>query len=51
MELSRALWMLMTGLTSNYPYPLGKQDIEAVCLLAQEVRDRTETANHQYQEE
>lgn len=50
-ELSRALWMLMTGLTSNYPYHLGKEDMEAVCLLAQEVRDRTETANRQYQEE
>ncbi len=51
MELSRALWMLMTGLTNHYPYPIGKEDMEAVCLLAQEVRDRTETANRQYQEE
>lgn len=51
MELSRALWMLMTGLTNNYPYPIGKEDMEAVCLLAQEVRDRTETANRQWHEE
>lgn len=43
--------MLMTGLSNNYPYPIGKEDMEAVCLLAQEVRDRTETANRQYQEE
>jgi len=51
MELSRALWMLMTGLINNYPYALGKEDMEAVCKLAQEVRDRTETANHQWHEE
>ncbi len=51
MELSRALWMLMTGLTNNYPYQLGEGDMEAVCLLAQEVRDRIETANRQWHEE
>jgi hypothetical protein len=51
MELSRALWMLMTGLTNHYPYPIKKEDMEAVCLLAQEVRDRTETANDQWHEE
>jgi hypothetical protein len=50
-ELSRALWMLMTGLTNNYPYSLKKEDMEAVCQLAEEVRDRTETANDQWHEE
>ncbi|MFO1126347.1 MAG: hypothetical protein U1E25_14455 [Methylocystis sp.] len=51
MELSRALWMLMTGLTNRYPYQIGEKDLEAVCLLAEEVRGRTEAANRQWHEE
>ncbi len=51
MELSRALWMMMVGLTGNYPHALGKTDLQAIEQLAREVRDRTEDANRQWHEE
>jgi hypothetical protein len=51
MELSRALWMLMTGLTNSYPYQVGEEDLVAVCKLAEEVRERTRDANQQWHEE
>ncbi|MBG0800463.1 hypothetical protein IYW40_02980 [Methylocystis sp. H4A] len=51
MELSHALWMVMVGLTGNYPYALEKVDLQAIEQLAQEVRDRTNAASRQWHEE
>lgn len=51
MELSRALWMVMVGLTGNYPHALEKVDLQAIEQLAREVRDRTDAANRQWHEE
>jgi hypothetical protein len=49
--LSRALWMLMVGLTGKYPHQVGERDLSAIYQLAEEVRERTEAANHQWHEE
>jgi hypothetical protein len=52
MDLSRALWMLMVGLTGkNYPHQVQERDLSAIYQLAEEVRERTEAANHQWHEE
>ena len=51
MELSRALWILMVGLTEGYPNQVEKRDLLAICQLATEVRDRADEANRQWHEE
>jgi hypothetical protein len=51
-DLSQALFMLMTGLCSRgYPYTVGKKELEAICQLATEVRDRAVSANKQWHED
>jgi hypothetical protein len=51
MELSRALAMLMIGLTHGYPNSIGQEDLLAISQLAIEIRDRAADANRQWHEE
>lgn len=51
MELSRALSILMIGLTNNYPNQIEDRDLLEICQLALEVSDRTEAAIRQWHEE
>jgi hypothetical protein len=51
MELSRALAMLMTGLTHGYPNSIGQEDLLAISQLADEIQQRIRAANRQWHEE
>jgi hypothetical protein len=49
--LSRALAMLMTGLTHGYPNSIGQEDLLAISQLAIEIQQRIRDANRQWHEE
>jgi hypothetical protein len=51
MELSRALAMLMIGLTHGYPNSINQEGLFAISQLAIEIRDRAADANRQWHEE